>query len=596
MTFQKNIISYKFILLINSCFFFFYLVGSPFSSDGAELVNIAFNGIGLPHPPGFPLLVLLNKILVKISPFSALKTLAAASVLYHLLTVLLVDQILRRLEVRKFIRVISLLIYAWSAEVFTMTVRPEKYSFFTLLLVAVLFLFIKVLKEDEEKQVSNFWKLSVATGMIFSLHYTGIIVAPLYLIALTQVKSLKVRSYSVCLMLVIPTFFYTVVILILGDGAIWPNWGAISNLQEAINSFFTFNVSEHNLVENFDEVVGLDRANSTNSFTIFIKDFINQWHILVIVVITGAIRLFRDNKVFSAGLFTTLSFFICIVSFTNPEATELNIQLFGRYNIIFYPFMTIFLAYSCTWLSKVSPKINRILIVVLPVSLSLLVYSNYRLLSSGKNQIIEIYRDILAISIPQSAIWFDQNDMNLFYGFQSDAQTLRFPVSHLFPYAWFREKTINGIEPRLIPILAKVQQQPSWTYFDLLRATLESGYLVVSTDKRLLMEGGFPVVSKGVVYGSSMRMRNRLDQESYKISQIICQKLQGINQTVMKRRQYYHTKALESLSYSFVEASKYLKLSENKSQSTKALQIAQSLKPEASPSLWKSLCKQYLGQ
>ena len=205
--------------------------------DSAELTAAAYSG-GIPHPPGFPLYMMLGRVLIAIGFAEPAFTMNLLSAICGAISVILLLHIFHGLNDGSESPggYLSAAIFAFGGFLWMQSVRAEVYTFAVMLLLLSLYFFVKYGNNGQQKHLYAglyFWSLTFAAHSAIA---TAAII-PLLLAGLANRNKAKVRfrDVPVCVMTIFigySTFLYLPI-----RGALNPaiKWGE----PETVYGFFS---------------------------------------------------------------------------------------------------------------------------------------------------------------------------------------------------------------------------------------------------------------------------------------------------------------------------------------------------------------------
>ncbi len=191
MVLNKKLFTNKFLLAglaaaIAFTVYCFTVCPTIYLEDSAEFVTASYS-MGIPHPPGFPLFVILGKIFITLIPFGEIAfRVNLVSAVFGALTVFLLFLIVHQVTKNKVAAFGSSLVMAFSQLFWSQSIVAEVYTlntFFTLLIIYLLILW----KETKDQKYLLYFALSFGLGMTNHLYLIGLL-APFCLIYILMVN------------------------------------------------------------------------------------------------------------------------------------------------------------------------------------------------------------------------------------------------------------------------------------------------------------------------------------------------------------------------------------------------------------------------
>lgn len=188
---KKNNFLWLFIILLFFWLFFYFknLSNTPFGGDSSELVS-AMVSWGIAHPPGYPLLMLLGNVFVRIFPFlNIYEKLSLLSAIFVFFTSLIIFFTLR-LIIRNFsVSFFLSLFYLTLFPVWLYGLVPEVFALANFLIISQIYLLLRLYLDKR----NNFYLFlfSFLIGLSIAHHHLFVIFLPSYLYLINKNKPLK---------------------------------------------------------------------------------------------------------------------------------------------------------------------------------------------------------------------------------------------------------------------------------------------------------------------------------------------------------------------------------------------------------------------
>ncbi len=170
--------------------YIFTLAPTVYFGDSGELTAAAYN-LGIAHPPGYPLYLLLGKLFMLLVPFGdAAMRMNLMSALFASLTAVTIYLINRVLNHGRLISILVSLIAAFSFTFWSQAVVAEVYTLYALFFCAMIFLTLLWLKDKKEHRILL---LALTAGLAMTHHVIIALYFPVFLIfiLLDQPRLLK---------------------------------------------------------------------------------------------------------------------------------------------------------------------------------------------------------------------------------------------------------------------------------------------------------------------------------------------------------------------------------------------------------------------
>lgn len=178
------------IFLSTLIVYIFTLAPTVSFGDSGELTAAAYN-LGIAHPPGYPLYLLLGKLFMLLVPFGdAAMRMNLMSAFFASLTAVMIYLINRVLDHRRFVSVLVSLTAAFSATFWSQAVVAEVYTLYALFFCTMIFLTLLWVKDKKEHRLLL---LALTAGLAMTHHVIAALYFPVFLIfiLLEQPRLLK---------------------------------------------------------------------------------------------------------------------------------------------------------------------------------------------------------------------------------------------------------------------------------------------------------------------------------------------------------------------------------------------------------------------
>lgn len=394
-----------------------------FGGDSAEFSTIAHTW-SIPHPPGYPFYSLLLNIVTHALPYGTIPWRASLlSVIPTVLTSFIIFKILSRLQVNKFISLLSSLIYIVLFPVWEYALVPEAFALNSFFVMFITYLLLSY----HLKQNKNYLYLSaLILGICVSHHHIFVIFIPgwFFLIKPYIYKLYKDKKmFLFCGLLFIlglSFYLYAPIASYFNPPLQWEDAKSLNGFYRLITravygSFTAYGGSKGDFVNQLYDI-----------FSIFVFIFHDFRIIGSLIVGFGIISTIRIKNIFFSFLSTTSIFHIFFLFYTNFLLyNSFSIGMYERFLISFYSILIIYFALGFHYLYKtcstyVSKKSNKKILqsfVSLCAFIFLIIYgailaiTNFRSISYIKNgrDFDRLGLDIIH-TVPDGGIYFVNTD------------------------------------------------------------------------------------------------------------------------------------------------------------------------------------------
>ncbi|OGY47817.1 MAG: hypothetical protein A3J62_04245 [Candidatus Buchananbacteria bacterium RIFCSPHIGHO2_02_FULL_38_8] len=420
------------LILFAACFLFYAFTASPtiYPRDNAEFI-VAVKTLGIPHPPAYPLYIILGKIFTLIIPLGSFAwQVNLMSGFFAALSVVLVFLILKRLTDNIPVALITALSLAFSHLFWYYSDIADVFTLHAFWLLLIIYLLLKWQEKLQNNQGAD--KLLFITAFLFGLgfgnHHTLILLLPaiLYFIWLTDKKIFYSKKiiYLLLVSLAGLLLIYSFVI-IRSQADPFLDWGNPETLSGLLAVFLRQEFGTVFLSKNFVE--GWSINNIFNHSLQYFYSLTKQFHAWgIIVALVGLIYLALKKRLYFN--FTVLAFLFLgpvIIFLISNIPLDPNVafvtEKFYLASFIIFSFWLGFGLYliiklANQWLKNLKHlDVSKVLIAVLILILPL-----YSLISNWRDNNLHSYyldhqyvTDILA-SLEQNAILITPNDSIIF--------------------------------------------------------------------------------------------------------------------------------------------------------------------------------------
>ena len=578
---------------------------SPQNEDGAEIVSTALQG-GLLHSPGSPLQSWLDRIIVSFPGSNAVWKLSLLSLLVHCTAVFLMGEISKFLKLGLASAFFAVSVYAFFPSLWYLGVQPEKYALIGLFMVLGIYEYLR-LKNLSADQMNGkeALRLGALGGLALCQHPLVVMVCPFFLLSvLVQLNNpVKKAMRVICVIagLLVTTFIGYISLLILAKGSIWPNWGAISTIEDLVK--FVFRGDFHNFAP-LDLSTSMFRE--AGVLQLLSKDLVENFGFLglslPLVGLFFVIMRKKDRAFWAAALGTIVIALIVLLRVRISPDPLLTLSSAQRYQ---YPVVlclalmgALGIEYLIEWLPRKVAPLARLLtpVIVIP-----LFFFNYTKCDAAKDLTADIFRHAVEASLPSDAIYLAGTHLEMFYGIH-EADKLRFPI-HLGLGWYFDRDVIYQIEPRLRVFYKKASGVPDVgihggpqeeLYISLLRGAYEAGLLLMSSRRNELAQVASTdkIKKYGILFYITKNEHREFDELS--AARRICRTLFTAPAHFVAQGHYHSLYLMQWFPTVFEASSASLKLSGGKDYSKLMQSIATSLSEDFNSDQWRQSCSQLI--
>ncbi len=364
--------------------------------DSGELATAAFS-LGIPHPPGYPLWIIVTKLFLFLPGKSIIFKANMASAFFSAAAVFFLFKLIQKNTKNFFVSATVAYLLAFSKIFWSQSIIAEVYSLNIFLVVLYLFF--------TEKTLLNFKYIKFTaflSGLLIVSHYSNfLIVTPaVFILWLKYKKRLFKITYIVLGFFPLTLFF---ILLIRANGHPLINWGNPFNLN---------NLIFHILRLSFGSMI----SETPRSFSLFFKQlavlakmYVFQFSTVVgiIVAFTGLKGILKIKSQYKKYLYSLL-----LVTTSIGVVITLNLKLdeesFYINRVFFIPFFMLMLYISAYYLKNF--KQSKILLL-LPL---LLLLKNYKYNDRAKELYTRLYNRNILKSINYKSQLFTAKDFSTF--------------------------------------------------------------------------------------------------------------------------------------------------------------------------------------
>ncbi|MFH1456845.1 MAG: DUF2723 domain-containing protein [Patescibacteria group bacterium] len=410
--------------------YLFTLCPSIYLEDSAEFVTV-IDGLGIPHPSGYPLYVLFGKLFTILVPIGTVAwKVNLMSAFFGALTASFVFLIVRYVVKKNIISVASALIFAFTLTFWSQSVVAEVYTLNTFFVSLIIYL---LLVWKDKIKVQNFCfadKLLLFIVFLFGLslanHQMMILLSPIFVLYVVLVYPKIFKDYKLILAILFLVVLGLSVYLYLPIRAAQNpmfNWGN----PQAWSSFkgHVLRQQYNDLIFKSDEIFDKDKLFFVSSF---FEDVISQFTFLgLFIILVGFIWQYIKSKkgfflFFGIALFNSL----LIILLRSAKYQPTNDVIFRVYYLQAYLIMAIWFGMGLDYLSQIILKFTKkfseffrkiiiillsLIIIFLPVSFLL---SNYQANDRSDFWIVDDWARAVLESLDRDSYLMLDNDQPAF--------------------------------------------------------------------------------------------------------------------------------------------------------------------------------------
>ena len=413
------------------------LARTPQNGDGAEVVVTALQG-GVMHPPGFPLLGWISRLVVELPFGNPVERIAFLNAILHAATLFLLIETLRHVGVRLLPRLTASLAYAFFPSVWYLSTQTEVFSLAYFLMALLTWFVVVNFKEHlPHNKVARAIGLGTITGLCFAQHpivATGV-ASFLYALARQRGSGSRISSPIVWaplrLAAVIASAAYLSLLALRGPN-VWPDWGRLRGPADVIRHATR---SDYGILT----LSAIEGAVSTRGISIVGSHLLRHWNLLLLAL------PFAPRRGWVWMLWTNLLLAcIFLVIAKVPDTGALAWAALERFEGTLLLPAALLLGVGLDRFKHLALQAIAIAIVLGGAML------NYSSANSRSDDTMSVYRNTLASSLPARAVYVADQDLEIFYGVPSPEGAIRFPISAgLFEFPWYRDGVLTKIEPRI---------------------------------------------------------------------------------------------------------------------------------------------------
>lgn len=336
--------------------FLFFQATGIYGGDSGDLVTAAAT-LGIPHPPGYPLYTFLG-YLVNLLPFSTASwRIGLLSSVSHVVTLVLIYLIVKKLTKDPLAAVFSVLFLAGNYLFFLYSVTPEVFGLFDVFVVLILYL---ILRFGETKHVGHIYVLSFVIGLSLTHHHLILFLAPAmgYFIwkkAPSLKKGQMIRCGALFLLGLLPYLY----IPFAARGGSIINWDRPTTLAGFLHLILRKDYGTF-VANNSYGALLIDRMLGLKAYAEFVL-----MDVTVVGVLLGIIGLYwmYKNKRIVSGWFTLALLFLGPVFFfyaSFPLANNFTLATFERFLLPSYVLLAILVGAGVSHIRRMLDKFHRL--------------------------------------------------------------------------------------------------------------------------------------------------------------------------------------------------------------------------------------------
>jgi hypothetical protein len=282
---------------------------------------------------------------------------------------------------------------------------------------------------------------------------------------------------------------------------------------------------------------------------------------------------------------------------TADFATAMGYQ--ERYPLLLWPLLIVLwgvglakVRRSFSLSDALSARIEKVVLAVVVVALSLFVFESLRQQRYVNNNLAEIYREQASYELDNFSIFWTGSDFTGFYGIPRGGEVV-FPLKNLVGLDWYREHVLPKISPPMARILQKSRPEHKISLF---RQALAEGFKVVMTEPTSVLEQQDLMAlaeQTGVLWNFSSSNNALYTKQLIANTLHLCSLLPKVWKPVPEDGMYLLREFLSSFRYAFMSAADYLQAQMELPSAQAARDVASSLVTGATPEEWGRRCQVY---
>ncbi|MBN1898504.1 MAG: DUF2723 domain-containing protein, partial [Spirochaetes bacterium] len=410
---------YVFEILIFSVIFLILVFGlypGVTNGDSGELLSAGYV-LGVAHPPGYPVYLLILKLFMFILPFSPAFSGNLMSAFFTSLSMVLLYKnmhiifSLLKSEIDSIYQKISLLFlilsFSLTPVLLSQSIITEVYSLnmFFFLLNNIIFLFYY--KKRSKKYLALFFFIY---GISLTHHPSVVLILPVYIILIILINKERINYFKewmqfflkpiIFLLLGLGPFLY---LIIRANAGAPVNWGNPHDLRNLLFHIFRIEYKDQNWIQNRNAFILLKQV------LVYGKILFEQFHVFIMAGILGLILLFKKDK--KIALIISIVFLILSGSFVVVLNTRLNLHIIYTSKVFYIPSFIVYFLFIYSVFHLLVKKWNYS--CAIPVVIFALFINNFK--PQSRNFIAyDFSKNILKTCSYESALFTVEGDNPLF--------------------------------------------------------------------------------------------------------------------------------------------------------------------------------------
>lgn len=448
---QKNDVKRTMIYCLSFLFLWILLVvkiaPSYIAGDSPETI-MAFNFLGIQHPPGYVLDTMLGKIFLLIPVGNIMFRAAIMAMIFNMLTAFVIFNIILIIFQKEeknykiyFTATAASAFYLFSNSVFIQGITA-KGSVYTLqsFLISMIFLSLFQIKRSNKYlylstflfalSLGNHWQSSVALfpAMVLSLFIIN--------------GKINLRSWLKCFLFLLIGISVCIYLIVRKTNLIWNN---VLNLNNLIWFLSRAQYAHHEHPHIFSII------DSFRLLKYYFSGILPEQYplFLVFVLFPGSALLLWKLKKYG---YVFIAAFVCYLSGILFVSTEIGQEWVDKQFITYIIFVSIFISFFFYWIINLL-KISKTMTSILFISIFLLLYIN--LPDYSRYFLSYDYVNNLTLDLPKGCLFFTEGDINSFGAFYKqhiDKNDLNTIAVGFLTFQWYREQIMrNNFESIVIP-------------------------------------------------------------------------------------------------------------------------------------------------
>jgi len=391
------------VFLISFIVYFFTLCPTIFVGDSGELTAAALS-LGIAHPPGYPLYVILGKIYSLLMPgegtayeinmFSAFCGSLSVFVFYFLM---------RLLKVSRYVCAASALTFGFLNLFWAEAVVARVYTLSSFLILSSLFYLFRY---KVSKNINDLYKYFVFFGLGLANHTIAVITlasAGLIMLTAKDKRLFHPRVIMNCCLSVVPglSFYLFLPLRSMTNPAI--NWGNPGKGMNLLDFILRKEYWDRVYVENIEDLIEV----LVHYIMLIPREFL---YVGVVFLLIGLVNLFVKKRViaFSLIIVYVMNIFLMIL-----HASRADIFYWPRYVIPAFISLCVFFGYGLDYVICRTSFLKKLGFSALAFPL-VMVYMNYNINDRSRNYMALDYNMHVLNNLPEKANLIAQGDNVLF--------------------------------------------------------------------------------------------------------------------------------------------------------------------------------------